>query len=131
MLDVAVFQLLYTVLGAEAVPAKLAAALASTAVAFLGHRTVTYGRRPRTGLRRESLLFGLVNGLTILLGLAVVAVVRHPLGQQGPLVLQAASLAGIAAGTVIRFAVYRRWVFPEAAPEAAPDRRDGVSTART
>ena len=61
---------------------------------------------------------GEVSAGTVLLGLGIVAVVRHPLGQEDPVVLQGASLTGIAVGTVVRFVVYRRWVFA-AAPRSA------------
>ena len=44
----------------------------------------------------------------------VVAFVRYPLGQESPLVLQVANVAGIAAGTAIRYLAYRQWVFPRA-----------------
>jgi putative flippase GtrA len=65
-------------------------------------------------VRREYLLFALINAVTLLLGLAVVAFVRYPLDQEHALVLQAANVASIALGTGIRFLSYRRWVFPAA-----------------
>ncbi|SDC06565.1 Putative flippase GtrA (transmembrane translocase of bactoprenol-linked glucose) [Geodermatophilus telluris] len=115
-LDVALFQLLYGS-GTGAVTAKLASTLVSTSVAYLGHRFWSFAHRERTGYRREYVAFVLVNGLTLLLGLAVVAVVRHPLGQEHALVLQAANVASICLGTVVRWFAYRRWVFP---PKQAP-----------
>jgi putative flippase GtrA len=63
-------------------------------------------------VRREYTLFAVINGATLLLGLAAVALVRYPLHQEHPLVLQAANVASIALGTVIRYLSYRRWVFP-------------------
>ncbi|HEV7189332.1 MAG TPA: GtrA family protein [Blastococcus sp.] len=111
-LDVGVFQLLYGVVGTGAVLAKLVSTLVSTTVAYFAHRYWSFSHRARTGLRREYVLFVLVNGLTLLLGLGIVAFVRYPLGQERALVLQAANVASIALGTVIRYFCYRQWVFP-------------------
>ena len=124
-LDLALFQVLYTSFRADAVTAKLVATLVTMTIAFLGHRYWSFSHRARTGIRREYVLFGAVNGVTLLIGLAVVAFVRYPLGQDGALVLQAANVAAIGLGTAIRFLAYRRWVFPRrpglvAAPSPAP-----------
>ncbi|WP_091329658.1 GtrA family protein [Geodermatophilus ruber] len=116
VLDLALFQLLYTSAGVGAVTAKLVSTLVSMTVAFLGHRFWSFSHRARTGMRREYLLFAVVNGLTLGLGLAVVAVVRYPLGQESALVLQLANIGSIVLGTVIRYLAYRRWVFPAPAP---------------
>lgn len=118
VLDLLLFQVLYTEAGLDAVPAKLVATLVTMTIAFIGHRYWSFSSRARTGLRREYVLFGAVNGLTLLIGLAIVAVVRHPLGQESALVLQAANIVSIGLGTVLRFLAYRRWVFPRAAVRA-------------
>jgi putative flippase GtrA len=119
-IDVALFQFLYTQAGFGAVTSKLIAALVSMTVAYFAHRYWSFSHRARTGLRREYVLFALVNGATLLLNLGIVAFVRYPLGQESALVLQMANIAGIAAGTVIRYLSYRRWVFPAIARSAAP-----------
>jgi putative flippase GtrA len=111
-LDIGLFQLFYGVLGTGAVLAKLISTVVSTTVAYFAHRYWSFSHRARTGLRREYLLFVLVNGLTLLLGLGIVAFVRYPLGQESALVLQAANIASIGLGTVIRYLCYRQWVFP-------------------
>ena len=112
VLDVALFQLLYAGLGAGAVLAKFGSTLASTTAAYVGHRYWSFAHRARTGLRREYLLFAAVNGVTLAMGLAIVWFVRYPLGQESALVLQAANVAAIVLGTVIRYLSYRTWVFP-------------------
>jgi putative flippase GtrA len=116
-LDLLVFQGLYGHLGVGAVTAKFVSTLVSMTAAYLGHRYWSFSHRARTGLRREYLLFVAINGITLLLGLAIVALVRYPLGQESALVLQLANVASTALGTVIRYLSYRRWVFP-AAPGA-------------
>jgi putative flippase GtrA len=119
VLDVGLFQLLYAHLGVGAVVAKLVSTLVSMTAAYFGHRHWSFSHRARTGLRREYLLFALINGLTLLQGLAIVAFVRYVLDQESALVLQAANVASIALGTVVRYLSYRRWVFPSA-PASAP-----------
>jgi len=117
-LDLLVFQLLYDHLGVGAVTAKFVSTLVSMTTAYLGHRYWSFSHRSRTGVRREYLLFAAINGVTLLLGLAIVAFVRYPLGQENALVLQVANVASTALGTVIRYLSYRRWVFPAAKPVA-------------
>ena len=122
VVDTVLFQLLYAA-GTGAITAKLLAALAATTVAFVGHRNWSFAHRARTGLRRESLLFATVNGATMLLGAAVIGIVRYPLGQESAVVLQIANVCAIGAGTLVRFLAYRRWVFPAR-------ERSGTSPAR-
>lgn len=117
-IDILLFQLLYAHVHLGAVTAKCLATLVSTTVAYFAHRYWSFSHRARTGLRREYVLFVVVNGATLLLNVGAVAFVRYPLGQQGALVLQAANVAGIGAGTIIRYLSYRRWVFP--AHETSP-----------
>jgi putative flippase GtrA len=92
-------------------------------VAFFAHRHWSFAHRARTGVRREYSLFALINGTTLLLGLAVVAVVRYPLGQDSALVLQIANVVSIVLCSALRYFSYKQWVFPaHAAPAggAAP-----------
>ena len=128
LIDIGLFQLFYALLGTGAVTAKLLSTLISMTVAYVGHRQWSFSHRARTGVRREYLLFALINGGTLLLGLAVVALVRYPLHQEGALVLQVANIASIVLGTAIRFASYRRWVFPALAAPAADATGEPVGT---
>jgi putative flippase GtrA len=124
VLDLGLFQVLYAGLGVGAVAAKLTSTLVSMTVAYLGHRYWSFSHRARTGVRREYVLFALVNGLTLGLGLAMVAFVRYSLGQDSALVLQAVNVVSIGLGTVIRYFCYRQWVFP------AHDSRHAVAAGR-
>ncbi|MBM7805829.1 putative flippase GtrA [Geodermatophilus bullaregiensis] len=125
VLDLGLFQVLYAHLGVGAVTAKFLSTVVSMTVAYFAHRHWSFSHRARTGLRREYSIFVAVNGLTLALGLALVALVRYPLGQEGALVLQATNIASTALGTVIRFLAYRRWVF------VAPDHPAAVSADRS
>ncbi|MGY1811016.1 GtrA family protein [Blastococcus sp. SYSU D00669] len=126
LLDIGLFQFLYAHAGVDAVLAKLLSTLVAMTVAYVGHRYWSFSHRARTGVRREYLLFVAVNVVTLLLGLAVVAFVRYPLGQEGALVLQAANLGSIALGTLIRYLSYRRWIFPAHPPAAPADDGDAL-----
>ncbi len=144
IIDVGLFQYLYGHADVGAVNAKLLSTLASTTLAFIGHRYWSFSHRARTGVRREYTLFIVINGLALALGLALVAFVRYPLGQESALVLQAANLTSIALGTILRYFSYRRWVFPahdspaavgrpvpEGPGAGSPDLRSGASAGRT
>jgi putative flippase GtrA len=123
VLDLVVFQFLITQTDIGAVTAKLFSALVSTTTAFVGHRYWSFSHRSHTRLHRDYVRFALVNGATLLLSLGIVAFVRYPLGQEGALALQAANVTSIAIGTVIRFLVYRAWVFPALVEEPQAARR--------
>ena len=125
LLDIGLFQLFYGGLHIGPVLAKLFSTLISMTVAYFGHRHWSFSHRARTGLRREYVLFTLVNGITLLMGLAIVWFVHGPLGQDSALVLQAANVGSIALGTLLRFVCYRRWVFParDVWPVASPPER--------
>ena len=119
VVDLGVFQLLYAVLGVGAVPARLGSAAVSTTLAYVAHRHWSFAHRSRPGVRREYPVFVAVNAATVALGLALVAVVHHGLGQDSALLLQATNLVSIGLGTLVRFASYRRWVFPRPPLETA------------
>lgn len=111
-LDVALFQFMYVVIGADALVAKIVSTSITTTTAYFMHRHWSFAHRERTGIRREYPIFFLVNALTLALSLAMIGVVRYPLGQTDALILQLTNVASIAIGTVIRFTAYKRWVFP-------------------
>jgi putative flippase GtrA len=128
LLDIGLFQVLYAHAGIGAVTAKLLSTVVSMSVAYAAHRYWSFSHRARTGLGREYLLFAVVNGVTLLLSLGAVGFVRYALGQDSALVLQLVNVASIAAGTVIRFLSYRRWIFVAPDHPAAADARFSPST---
>lgn len=123
LIDVGLFQLFYVGVELSAVPAKLLATLVSASVAYAAHRYWSFSHRARIAVPRQYLVFTGVNGATLALSLGVIWLVRYPLGQDGPLQLQAANVGAIVVGTLIRYLSYRRWVFP-AAEAARPALRD-------
>jgi putative flippase GtrA len=122
-IDLGLFQLFYAHMGIGAVTSKLLSTVISMTVAYFAHRHWSFAHRARTGLSREYSLFFLVNGLTLLLSLAIVAGVRYPLGQDSTLALQVANVVSTAVGTILRFVCYRTWIFvSEHAPAAVAHR---------
>jgi putative flippase GtrA len=120
VLDVTLFQVLYTSVGLGAVTSKVLASAVATTAAFVGHRYWSFSRRVRSGLPREYVLFFGVNGLTLMLSMLMIAAVRYPLGQESALALQVTNVAAIALGTALRFTLYRRWVFLAPAGATSP-----------
>ena len=112
VLQVATFQLLYAHWGVGAVTSNVLANVVSMTVAYFAHRYWSFSHRARTIMAREYVLFAAINGVTVLLGIGLVALVRYPLHQQGALMLQAANVASIVLGTAVRYLGYRQWVFP-------------------
>lgn len=111
-LDISIFQLMYVVVGADALVSKIVSTTITTTTAYFMHRHWSFSHRARTGVRREYPIFFLVNALTLVMSLAILWVVQYRLGQTDALILQLANVATIAIGTVIRFTAYKRWVFP-------------------
>ena len=99
-------------------------------LAYFAHRHWSFAHRARTDPQCEYVLFVVINGVTMLVGLAVVAIARYPLGLDDPLQLQAANVASIVLSTGLRYLAYRRWVFPaHAGPADDPVRRDAHTVA--
>jgi putative flippase GtrA len=134
VIQIGCFQLLYAHLGVGAVTSNLVATVVSMTAAYLGHRYWSFSHRARTSVGREYVLFAAINTVTLVLGLAIVALVRYPLGQDSALVLQIANVGSIGIGTVVRYLGYRRWVFTAPEPTETPSQvrpaesyRDGAS----
>jgi putative flippase GtrA len=125
VLQIGCFQLLYAHLGVGAVQSNVIATVLSMTAAYFGHRYWSFSHRTRSSVRREYVLFAAINGVTLLLGIGIVALVRYPLGQDSTLVLQVANISSIVLGTVIRYLGYRRWVFT--APQVDGAARPGTA----
>ena len=130
LVDIGLFQVLYGVVGTGAVTAKVLSTLISMTMAYFAHRYWSFSHRARTEVRREYILFAVINGAALLLGAAVVAVVRYPLGQDSSVVLQTANVTAIVLSTVLRYLAYRRWVFPAHAAVEEPVPAETAAGAR-
>lgn len=116
LIEVAVFNLALTALGASAVAAKVVASLVALINAYLGNRHLTFRHRGTDARGRQLARFLVANGVCTSLGAAIVwaaaAVLTSGAGQ-GPSVvaLNAVNLGSIVLIIVLRFMLYHRWVF--------------------
>jgi putative flippase GtrA len=119
VVDVTLFNILLASTD-EPLISKAISTTVATTLAYAGNRTWTFRHRGGSGVRREYLLFFLLNGVGLVIALACLVVSHYLLGFTSALADNiAANVVGIALGTAFRFWSYRRWVFPELIPEAA------------
>lgn len=119
VVDVGVFNaLLYAGAGGSGpldghpLTAKTIATTLATTVAYAGNRIWTFRHRSRSGLRREYLLFFVLNGVGLGIALSCLAFSHYVLGLQSQLADNiAANVVGLGLGTAFRFWSYRRFVF--------------------
>jgi putative flippase GtrA len=141
IVDIGVFNLLRTgIIGGEhglaekPLTAKTISVFAATIVAWLGNRYWTFRRRRRASLRREFVLFGLMNVGGLVISLACLAFSHYVLQLTSALADNiAGNVIGLGLGTLFRFWAYRQLVFTaeDLAQELqvtgeAPERSAGV-----
>jgi putative flippase GtrA len=106
----------------EPLAAKAVSVTLATAFTYLGSRFWTFKERENQSVRREAVLFIVLNVVGLLIAEAVIALVTYVFGLRGSVEYNAASFIGTGLGTIFRFWAYRKWVFltPENASEPAP-----------
>jgi putative flippase GtrA len=110
--DIGLFNALHFGAGIGPLTAKVISTGIATTSAYFMNRHWSFSHRARTGLAREYTLFFVLNGVALVMGLAVIAATRYGLGFTDKVSLNVANLVGIGFGTVFRFWSYKRWVFP-------------------
>jgi putative flippase GtrA len=106
--------------------ANAVATLAATAVTFAGSRYWTFRHRERSGLRRETAIFIVLNLVGVLIQQACIEFARHELAAGlDKVTLNAAFLVGVGLATLFRFWSYRTfvWLPHLAGPATGPDVR--------
>jgi putative flippase GtrA len=97
----------------------LSAGLA-TVVTYVGNRHWTWSRRARTGIRREGLLFVVLNVIGMAIAVVCLFISHYVLDLRSPLADNiSANGIGLALGTAFRFWSYRTFVFRHATDPAA------------
>jgi putative flippase GtrA len=102
----------------EPLAAKAISTSIATAATYLGSRFWTFKDRENQELKREALLFIVLNLVGLLIAEVVVGFVTYGLGRHGQLDYNAASVVGTGIATIFRYFAYRRWVFLAPAAQA-------------
>lgn len=112
VINYAVFNVLaLTVFADGQLKANVIATVVATCSSYLLNRHWTYRDRPKSAMRRESLLFFLFNAAGLVIELGVLALAKYGLGISGLLALNVAKTVGVGLATVFRFWSYRTFVF--------------------
>ena len=106
----------------EPLAAKAVSVTLATGFTYVGSRFWTFKERENQSVRREAVLFIVLNVVGLLIAEAVIGLVTYVMGLRGSLDYNAASFIGTGLGTIFRFYAYRKWVFldPEAGSSAMP-----------
>ncbi|MDP9435706.1 MAG: GtrA family protein [Actinomycetota bacterium] len=123
VLDFAVLNLLVFGVGLAPLRSKVLSTVVAATSSYLMNRHWTFRHRDRQDVRREYVLFFLLNAVGLAIALVVLGVVRYGLDQDSALALNAANVVGLGLGTVFRFWSYRRfvWTRPNDVAGAAED----------
>jgi putative flippase GtrA len=117
VVDVGVFNLLrYAgdpgLLEHKPLTAKAISVTVATMVTYLGNRHWTWAERARSGVRREVVLFFVLNGIGMAIALGCLAVSHYVLDLRSPLADNiSANVVGLVLGMIFRFWSYRTFVF--------------------
>jgi putative flippase GtrA len=104
----------------EPLAAKAISTGTATVITYLGSRFWTFKHRENQELKREAVLFIVLNLVGLLIAEAVVGFVTYAMGQHGQIAYNVASFLGTGFGTIFRYFAYKKWVFlaPQDAPSA-------------
>ena len=94
------------------ITASLISGFFSVVVAYFGNRHWTWRSRPKNDMKKEILIFFVVNVVGIGFSAICLAVSRYGLDLHSPLSDNiSANVIGVGLGTIFRFVGYRTWVF--------------------
>lgn len=122
VVDVGLFNLLRFGVELGPLTSKALATMVAVTVAYAGNRYWTWRDRRRHGVRREYVMFALVNGAGLAIQLTCLGFGVYVLGYEGQLAENiAGNGVGVVFGTLFRFWAYRTWVFPRLPDPAETD----------
>jgi putative flippase GtrA len=129
VIDFGAFNLLHFGVGIGPLTAKTVAVAAATLFSYVGNRFWAFGHRRSAGHLRDIPVFAALNGVGLLIALAVLAAVRYGLGLTSPLALNVlGNGGGILLAMIFRFWSYQIWVFRP--PRGATPVSDPTATHR-
>lgn len=100
--------------------ANVIATVFATFTSYFMNRHWTYRDRPKSAMRRETMLFIGFNTAGLVIELGVLGIAKYGLGTDSLLLLNVFKFLGLGLATIFRFYTYRTFVFRAAAPAAAP-----------
>ena len=121
VIDIGLFNLLRGIsdagpLADKPLTAKIISVSVATTFAYFGNRFWTFRNRARTSMRREYVLFFVLNAVGLLIALGCLWFSHYALGLTSRLADNiSANVVGIGLGTLFRFWSYRKWVFLDTA----------------
>jgi putative flippase GtrA len=122
IIDVGGFNLLFHgPLSGRLTSSRIISGVLATLVAWLGNRFWTFRHRVNRKVHHEALLFFLVNGVGLLIGIGWLNLTFNTLGLTSAWWVNLNNVFGIGLATLFRFWAYRRFVF---AGELDPDTPD-------
>ena len=110
--------------------ANVIATILATTFAYFASRYWTFRHRERTSIRREGVLFFVLNGIGLGIQLACLGFTVHVLGYSGKVPANIALIVGIIIGTLFRFWSYRKWVWADK-PQDAPIGHEAIEPVLT
>jgi len=111
-IDFLVSNLCHTLLDMGPLSAKTISTIVAATCSYIGNRNWSFTHRARTGVRREYVLFIILNTIGLLIALGCLGFAKYILHLDGVLALNLfGNVLGTGLGTVFRFWAYKKWVF--------------------
>jgi putative flippase GtrA len=111
-IDVLVSNLCHTLFDMDQLKAKTVSTVIAATFAYIGNRNWSFTHRARTGVRREYMLFVVLNAIGLGIALGCLGFARYVLGLDSVFAFNLfGNVIGTGLGTVFRFWAYKRWVF--------------------
>jgi putative flippase GtrA len=110
--DIGLFNLVHFQIGLGPTTSNIISTSVATTISYFANRHWSFSHRARTGLRREYVLFFVINLIALGISSVVIAFTYYVVGATSPFDLNVAKVIGIGIGTIFRFWSYKRWVFP-------------------
>jgi putative flippase GtrA len=110
--DIGLFNLVHFRIGLGPTTSNIISTTVATTISYFANRHWSFSHRARTGLRREYVLFFVINLIALGISSVVIVFTYYVVSATTPFALNVAKVIGIGIGTVFRFWSYKRYVFP-------------------
>ncbi len=111
---------LHSGLKVGAITSVVIAYIVATMVTFVGNRHWAFKHRKGAGLKRETIVFVLLNCVGIVIQVGIVDLAYYELGYKSGLAYNLATIIGFVLATMFRLFAYRKFVFNNHHPDEEP-----------